>query len=180
MTSFDPDALSSDYSFLARQLEMVGDRDPIEILEGTPDALDAAMADVTRARANARPRPDAWSAAGVIGHLLDIEWLFGHRARTVLCEEDPVLVEMDHERWVDVQRHVDADPGVLLSSFRGVRRATVAFWRAVPDHAWDRSARHPGAGIPYSLGFMLRLQAGHDLAHLLQLDRTLSPTSPGA
>lgn len=173
---FPLDQAAAGYGFLARQIGLVGNRDPVDILAATPLVLGELVHDAPRERLSDRPRDLAWCGLEIIGHLADIEWVFGYRTRSVLCDEEPVFAEMDHDLWVSTQRHRDADVGDLLDRFTAVRGENVRFWRTLPDGALDRVGHHPGAGIPYSLRFMRVLQAGHDLAHADQLKRTLAPS----
>lgn len=172
MTSYET-ATSPEYSFLDRQLGLLGDRDPIEVLAETPAALAALVEGHPEERLARRPEPSAWSPREIIGHLIDADWVLGFRARIVRADQEPTLVPVDQELWVERQGWNRRPSTELLQLFGQVRAVTVDFWRGVEPHELERSGRHTGAGIDISLGLLRRIQAGHDLSHREQLERYL-------
>ena len=60
---------------------------------------------------------------------------------------------------------------------RRIRAVDLDFWRSLDDSELARTGHHPGAGIDISLHLLRRIQAGHDLSHLDQLERFLEQLS---
>lgn len=166
-------ASSSEYSFLDRQLGLLGDRDPIEVLAETPDALRALVAGHPEELLARRPRPGVWSPREILGHLIDADWVLGFRARILRAEAEPTLTPVDQELWVERHGWGKRESGEILELFAQVRAVTVDFWRSVEPAELERQGRHTGAGIDISLGLLRRIQAGHDLSHREQLERIL-------
>lgn len=165
------------YDFWDHQLEALGDRDPVEVLAGTPDALEEVLAGQPEERLARRPRPDAWSPLEIVGHLIDTEWVLGFRARTIRSDPSPSFHGIDQDAWVERQRWTERASGELLEQFRALRSVTVAFWRSVEPGELDRTGRHAGAGVELTLGLLGRIHAGHDLRHRDQLQRHLRTLS---
>ena len=159
-------------AYRRRLFERVGERDPVSILEETPAALAALVRGVETDELRRCPAPGKWSVLEVIGHLVDTEWVFGHRARAILSDERPAIVGIDQDRWVAKLAHGDADPTRLLEDFTTLRTLNARFWRSVDAADLDRVGLHDERGEE-ALGTMLRMCAGHDLHHLEQIGRML-------
>ncbi len=167
-------AVGESYSFLNRQLGLLGERDPLEVLAATPARLREL---VTRHDAEAlrrQPFPGKWTPLEILGHLLDTEWILGFRARTIFGDLEPNFLGCDQDRWVMEQGHNERSPEELLGLFESMRRVTLDFWRRRAGADQERVGHHGDAGVPFTLGLLRRVQAGHDLAHLEQLERYLA------
>src|SRR5207249_2705746 len=81
-------------------LGLIGDRDPLTILEGTSAELARLMAGLSAADL-ARPETQGkWSMLQVMRHLADSEIVWAYRIRRILSEDRP---------------HADPCPGILAS-----------------------------------------------------------------
>jgi hypothetical protein len=152
---------------------LLGDRDPIAVKAATADVLDEIVRSHTVEQIRSRPFEGKWTPNEVIGHLCDVEWVYGYRMRQILCEERPQMLGMDQDRWVSGQRYNDREPADLVRIFRAVRDANLCVWRQMTPADLDRVGLHNERG-PESLGTMLRMLAGHDLSHIAQITRYLA------
>ena len=155
---------------------LLGERDPLDTLEQTPAVLAEIVASTPPETLRARPFAGKWTPNEVLGHLLDTEWVFAYRVRTILCDERPRIVGMDQERWVEVQRHNEREPRALLDTFSALRRVNVALWRRLSAEQLQRAGLHDERGEE-SLATMLRMEAGHDLSHIDQMRRYIEATA---
>jgi hypothetical protein len=163
-------------AYRAKMDQLLGDRDPLDVLSATPDAVSRIAAEQPVAKMRSRPFPGKWTPNEIIGHLTDAEWVFGFRLRLILCEREPTIVGMDHDLWASGLHHNDADPGELVAMFSGLRRYNVPLWRRMTPADLKRTGRHNERGVE-SLGTMLRMAAGHDLSHIDQIQRYLEAAS---
>jgi hypothetical protein len=161
---FDPQA------YRERLFGLLGDREPLEVLAQTADALAEIARTHPAALLRSRPFEDKWTPNEVIGHLVDSEWVYGFRLRLILCEDNPTILGMDQDQWVAGQRHNQREPEEQVETFRTMRGLNLVLWKRVSPGELQRSGRHNERG-PESLGLMLRLLAGHDLSHLDQIAR---------
>ena len=161
------------YASLTSQVERLGNRDPIKVLAETPFALAKIIGEHSKDDLRRRPAPDKWSAVEIIGHLCDIDWVLGCRARTIAFDKEPRFLGMDQDLWVAKQDHRSREAVELLELFRGTRRGIVDFWRRRSPEEMARTGRHQEAGIEISLSLLLQIQAGHDLTHLDQIAASL-------
>ena len=151
-------------------LALVGDRDPVDLLSQTPTTLDDIIRKQSATILRARPFEGKWTPNEIIGHLVDGEWVYGYRLRLVLCENDAPILGTKQDAWVLRQHHNDREPSEQVAIFRTLRQLNVAAWRQLSPADLTRTGRHDERGTE-SLAVMLRMQAGHDLSHLNQIDR---------
>lgn len=159
-------------AYRKRLMDHLGDRDPLTVLARTGDALAGLVRENGAARLRVRPIEGKWSPLEVIGHFCDCEWVYGYRARLILCEDNPTILGMDQDRWVAGQRYQAREPMELVEQFRALRPHNLSLWRAMTPADLARAGQHSERG-PESLGLLLPLLAGHDLLHLDQLKRLL-------
>jgi hypothetical protein len=162
-----PSATDDPAAYVDALVSALGDRDPLEVLAATPARV-AAVADRVTADALERPpEPGAWSARDVLGHLLDVEVVYGFRMRLTLTEDEASYPGYDEKRWSALPK---AGFAALLDAFTAMRTVNVHLLGALPDAARSRVGHHGEQGRdPFDL--QVRKLAGHDLAHLDQLER---------
>lgn len=159
-------------AYRSRILALLGERDPLLVLAETPAALEAIVRANPAGALRARPFPGKWTASEVIGHLLDSEWTYGFRIRLILAEDHPAIIGINQDLWVKGHRHNEREPAELVEMFSALRRFTLDLWRRMGPADLERSGLHNERG-PETLNLMRRMIAGHDLAHLAQLELTL-------
>lgn len=165
--------LNDPKAYQNRMFAFLGDRDPLEVLAGTADALADIVkrhpADVMRRR----PFEGKWTPNEVIGHLSDSEWVYGFRVRMILCQDRPTLLGMDQDLWVAGQRLNEREPMELVTLFRELRKGNLALWKRMTPADLERVGLHAERG-PEPLSLIRRMNAGHDLSHLDQINRYLA------
>lgn len=159
-------------AYLEETLALLGDKDPITVLEETPTWL-AARTDHLAESAMRRPEgPGRWSLVQVFAHLADTEIVQGWRARITLTAERPMIVGFDQDRWVERFGYADCDPAEALHAFATMRRWNLRVWRTATADEMQRVGLHSERGEE-SFERLLRVTAGHDLRHRRQVDRIL-------
>ena len=170
-TSIPPD-VNPAYGFLNAQIALLGSREPIDVLAETRESLEEIVAQHSIEELQRRTN-ESWTGVEILVHLTDMEWIFGFRARTILCDDNPRLPEIDQNAWVSVQRPNDWPPEQVIVDFRALRGVNLQMWKRMTESDLERTGEHVGAGITISLGTLLRVHAGHDLRHLRQLHTAL-------
>lgn len=161
-----PDATGAPLEYRDALLALVGERDPLEIMAATPDAVAALCAGAPPAPAGAG---EEWSAADVVGHLVDVEIVFGFRYRLALTEDEPAYPGYDEKRFAALPKPPLDE---LVTTFRRLRAHNLhLLGRLGPDDLL-RVGVHGEQG-PETVDVIVRKLAGHDLAHLDQLRRTV-------
>jgi uncharacterized damage-inducible protein DinB len=151
-------------------LGLVADRNPIEILRETPGAVARAVATLTPQQLKTPEAPGKWSIASVLRHLADTDVVWGWRMRLILAQDRPPLTGFDQDLWAERLDYANADPNESLEAFIVLRRDNLRLIEhATPDDL-QRVGVHAERGEE-SVGYLVRLYAGHDLAHLAQIER---------
>jgi hypothetical protein len=158
--------------YIAAILGLLGTKDPIPVLKETPTWCEAQTARVSSERLAWREAPDKWSLIEILQHLADSEVVWGYRVRKVLAEERPQLVGFDQDLWARRLDYAGARRDQALAVFKSLRAAHVTLLRGLSEEDFARVGIHAERGEE-SLRHMMRLYAGHDLAHRRQITRVL-------
>jgi len=164
-----PSATQDPKAYVDALLATLGDRDPLEVLRAMPAVAGRTVEGLT-AEQWARPLgPGEWSAGQVLGHLFDVDLVYGFRWRLTLTEERPSYPGYDEKRFAELPKPAGSE---LLAVWERLRAANLALLAGTPRSAWERRGVHAEQGEePFAL--MVAKVAGHDLAHLNQLQRTV-------
>ncbi len=159
-------------AYIRAILDLLGERDALEVLGELPGAVRAMTAGLD-AETAARPEaPGKWSVLEVVRHLADSEIVFSWRLRLPIAQDQPPLTGFDQEAWS--VRLAGAYP--TLASALGVlevlRAANLALLGSLQPLDWERVGVHVERG-PETVRHMAKLYAGHDLVHRNQIARIL-------
>jgi uncharacterized damage-inducible protein DinB len=149
---------------------LLRDRDPIDVLRLTADKLDASLRGLSEEEMRRPEAPGKWSLCQVLRHLADSEIVWGWRIRLVLAQDRPSLTGYDQDAWAERLRYDEADPVLALKEFRTVREGNLRVLAGLTSDDLQRVGVHAERG-EQTLAHMLKLHAGHDLLHLIQIDR---------
>jgi hypothetical protein len=151
-------------------LNRLGDRDMLSVLDSSVAATRAMFEGLDDATIR-RPEADGkWSMLEVAHHLADGELVLGVRIRMIVAHDRPPIVAYDQDLWSQKLHYRDAKLDEVLEQFAVVRAANVRLARQLAPEEFTRVGIHTERGAE-SVGYTLRLLAGHDLVHLDQLAR---------
>ena len=86
-------------TYVAGLLGLLGDSDPVVVLEQTPSALQRFLEAVPAAIVGKPEAPGKWSIGEVVQHLADSELVGGFRLRMVMAHDRPTLTGYDQDLW---------------------------------------------------------------------------------
>jgi hypothetical protein len=164
-----PSATEDPAKYVQALLDVAEGHDTVGTLATTPVRALTLCAGLTPELAEREPEPGEWSAAQIIGHLFDVDIVYGFRWRLVLTETDPVYPGYDEARWTGLARLPFRQS---LGAWTDLRAANTALLRSLTAEDQDRTGRHGEQGQE-RLDVMNRKVVGHDLAHLNQLYRAV-------
>lgn len=151
-------------------LALLGDREPIAVLEKTPSEVARRVAGLSRDDL-ARPETQGkWSMTQVLRHLADGDLIWGYRLRRIIAEDRPAIYGYDQDLWADRLHYDRADAEGALAEFRALRAGHVRLIRMLGPAEKKRVGVHTERGEE-SIEHMIRMYAGHDILHMNQLDR---------
>ena len=157
-------------AYTAAVLDLLGSRDPMEVLRKTASRLRSALDGLSPERLGQPEAPGKWSVRVVLQHLADSELVWGYRLRMVLAHDRPRLTGYDQDLWAERLRYDEVDALQALADFAVFRAANLRLLAGASDDDLRRLGVHAERGEE-SVEHMIRLYAGHDLLHLRQLDR---------
>jgi hypothetical protein len=151
-------------------LALLGGQDPVEVLTSTPSTIRERTGALSEEQLARPPAAGEWSVAELLGHLWDAEIANAFRGRAILAQDTPRLAGYDQVAWALLAKPPFAE---LLDAFTALRRANLALLWGTPADRWERYGIHEERGRT-SYRLLTETTAGHDRAHLLQLDQTIA------
>lgn len=165
-----PDPVREPEAYTQALLDFIEGRDPLDILVSTPDIYRMKTDGLSDEILHRRPEANEWSLEELLGHFWHGEIVYSFRWRIILAQEHPALVGYDQDAWTSLARPPYQD---MLDAWAALRASNVMLIRDTPQDQWDRAGAHEERGEEsFRLG--VQLIAGHDIAHLKQLDKTLA------
>jgi len=158
------------HDYTAAILDLLGSREPMDVLTRTADALRSAIAGLSDAQLSQPEAPDKWSMRQVVQHLADSDLVWGYRVRLVLAQDRPPLNGYDQDLWAQRLHYEQAPIDEALDQFVVLRRGNLRLLTQASGDDLRRVGVHAERGEE-SVQHMMRMYAGHDLLHLRQLAR---------
>jgi uncharacterized damage-inducible protein DinB len=163
--------------YTAAVLELLGSKEPMNVLRSTPEAVRNAVDGLTERELSQPEAADKWSIRQVVRHLADSDLVWGYRVRLVLSQDRPTLTGYDQDRWAERLRYDQASVEMSLEDFSVLRRSNLHLLAGASLADLERVGVHTERGEE-SVSHMIRLYAGHDLLHLAQIARIRDAISP--
>ena len=145
------------------------------ILERTPATLDAMLRGLPAVWTDATDGPNTWSAFDVLGHLIHGEqgdWMT--RLNRVL-NHGPSRPFDPFDREAQFRESKGKSLDMLLDEFTALRHQNLADLRALnlTEDQLQLTGTHPVLG-PVTARQLLATWTAHDMAHILQISRTMA------
>jgi DinB family protein len=118
---------------------------------------------ISEERSLHRYAPEKWSIRQVLNHVNDGERLFVYRAFWFARGFDSPLPSFDQEVSVRAARADEVPWAEHVEEFRGLRLATLSFFRNLPAEAWDRKGI--ASDYPFTVRALAFIIGGHVAHH---------------
>ena len=116
-----------------------------------------------------RPRPDDWTAAEVLAHVLITEHLFVDRARAALAQDNVSVAPMDDEERQEQARSAQRMPvPQIVHGLLAQRRDTVRLLEPLSPQQLSRPFRHERRG-QLTASWLFQHVAEHEEEHAQQI-----------
>jgi uncharacterized damage-inducible protein DinB len=147
----------------------------LAILTRTPATLNAMLRDLPLAWTEATDGPNTWSAHTVLGHLVHGEQADWIPRISILLNHGPTRPFDPFDREAQFTQSAGKTTNTLLDEFTRLRVQSLTTLQAFHLDATDlvREGHHPAFG-PVTLRQLIATWTAHDLAHTLQISRTLA------
>jgi hypothetical protein len=139
--------------------------------EKGPKKLAAAVSGLSDKVLRYRAAPDKWCILEMIGHLADIEIVYGYRMRQMIADEKPVIAPIDQDQWAKNLGYLEASPAELLAQFGVNRHHNLRLLRRLKPDDLNKSAWHPERNTNVDLADMVQILATHDANHIEQIEQ---------
>lgn len=156
--------------YIGRILGYVEGQDAIKVQRATAAKLKKSIQGLSPKQLKWRPEPAKWSIAEIIAHLADAEIVASWRLRSVIGENGITIQPFDQDAWASAFQYRDRDARQSLDVFRVLRENNLAMLEEISRETWDNYGMHLERGKE-SIPHLIRMFAGHDTNHLLQIER---------
>jgi uncharacterized damage-inducible protein DinB len=166
-----PDEYSA---FNPAYVSLVPETEVSSALTRQPDELRALLAPVNGHREHFRYASGKWSVREVVGHIIDVERVFGHRAFSIARADPAPLPGFDENAYAQVAHADDRPLSDLLEEFAVVRRSNLFVLQHASEEEWMAVGIANNARVSVrALAFLL---VGHVRHHMGILEsRYLAP-----
>jgi uncharacterized damage-inducible protein DinB len=149
--------------FYARYVALVPETDILAVLERVAEEIRRLAASVPAERERHRYAEGKWSVREVLGHLVDGERVFGHRAFCFSRGERAALPSFDEP--VRGEARCDAIPlRELADELALVRRSNLTALRRLEPREWERVGT--ASDKPITVRALAWVMAGHPRHHV--------------
>jgi len=143
----------------------------LDAAEKNPRQLAAATSGLPAETLRYKPAPDKWSILEILGHLADVEIVFGHRIRQMLAEEKSAIAPMDQNSWAANLGYMETPAPEMIALFGVNRHHNLRILRRVKSQDLNKSAYHPELKRDVQLSEIVEKLDSHTQNHLRQIER---------
>lgn len=150
-------------AYYSTYIDKVPEGDVIDFLTSQITTTLELLASVPPALEQHRYAPDKWSVREVVGHVIDAERVFSHRAFSFARADQSPLPGMDQIDYASAS-NADMRPlPELAGELAAVRNSTLSMFRGLPEAAFGRSG--VASGYSFSVRSFVFIIAGHEIHH---------------
>ncbi len=146
-------------------------RKHLDAIEQGPSRIAEAVSGLDAAVLRFKPAPDKWCILEILGHLADIEVLYGYRMRQMIADREPVIAPIDQDEWARNLGYTSATPDELLAAYQAARKANLRLLRRLRPADLSKGAFHPERKAKVTLEDLIPMMSGHEPNHLAQIER---------
>ena len=82
----------------------------LDAAEKSPKEIAAAVSGLAEQILRYKPSPDKWCVLEILGHLADVEIIYGYRLRQMLADTKPIIAPLDQDAWAHNLNYLDSPP----------------------------------------------------------------------
>lgn len=138
--------------------------DVVGVLETQLDETLALLRGISEEKSLHRYAPEKWSLRQVLNHVNDAERVFLFRALWFARSFGSPLPSFDENVSAGAARADEVSWARHVEEFHGVRLATLAFFRNLPEEAWMRSGT--ASDYLFTVRALAYITAGHVAHHV--------------
>jgi hypothetical protein len=152
--------------------QLVGDRNPVELLTTTLEEYRDAAALLADASWNQPYAPGKWTMRQVMVHVAQWEMILGFRVVAGLASPGLTIQMADQDALMTHAGGIDG--ATAFSAFEGARRLNISVVQALSGDDRATPVVHPEYGA-MTVNDLIVQMAGHGMHHLKQIREALGP-----
>jgi hypothetical protein len=146
-------------------------RKHLDAAEKSPKEIAAAVSGLSPTVLRYRSDPAKWCILEILGHLADIEIVYGYRLRQMLADKKPVIAPMDQDAWAKHLGYMETPTAELVALYGLNRHHNLRLLRGMKPEDLEKSAFHPEHKKDVTVARIVEQMAGHGVNHLAQIEK---------
>lgn len=143
----------------------------LEAAEKSPKEIAAVVSGLPEHVLRYKPSPEKWCVLEILGHLADVEIIYGYRLRQMLADTKPVIAPLDQNAWARNLNYMDCRPSELVAFYGLGRHHNLRLLRGLKPSDLSKSAFHPELQREVTVADLVERMGGHGAAHLQQIEK---------
>ena len=149
----------------------------LDAAEKSPKDIAAAVSGLSDEVLLYKPSPDKWCVLEILGHLADVEIVYGYRLRQMLADNKPTIAPLDQDAWARNLNYLDSPPSELVAFYGLARCHNLRLLRTLKASDLSKSAFHPEIQGNVTVADLVERMGGHGSGHLRQIERLKAEAS---
>ena len=113
----------------------------------------------------------------ILGHLADVEIVYGYRLRQMLADTKPVIAPINQDAWARNLNYLDSPASELVASYGLGRHHNLRLLRSLKASDLSKSAFHPELQREVTVADLVERMGGHGAGHLQQIEKLKASAS---
>ncbi len=156
---------SSEYAeYYGLYIDRVPNGNIMELMLDQIDEFSSVLGGISAEQACVIHEPYTWTIQQVVGHLIDVEKVFGYRGHRFACNDLRPILGMEQNEYVDNLDYELPRLDDMAIELKCTRRSNSLFFKRLPAEAWDRQGTVDGNIV--SVRAIAYILVGHVTHHL--------------
>jgi DinB superfamily len=143
----------------------------LDAAEKSPKEIAAAVSGLSDRILRYKPSPDKWCVLEILGHLADVEIVYGYRLRQMLADTKPVIAPLDQDAWARNLNYLDSPPSELVEFYGLGRHHNLRLLRNLKASDLSKSAFHPEMQREVTVADLVERMGEHGATHLQEIEK---------
>src|SRR5208283_4690327 len=152
-------------------------RKHLDAAEKSPREIASAVSGLPEKVLRYKPSPEKWCVLEILGHLADVEIIYGYRLRQMLAGTKPVIAPLDRDAWARNLNYMDSPASELVAFYGLGRHHNLRLLRSLKASDFSKSAFHPELQREVTVADIVERMGGHGASHLHQIERLKAAAS---
>jgi hypothetical protein len=146
----------------------------LDAAEKSPKEIASAVSGLSDKILRYKPSPEKWCVLEILGHLADVEIIYGYRLRQMLADNKPVFAPLDQDAWARNLGYLEAPAPELVAFYGLARHHNLRVLRRVTAGDYAKCAFHPEMQRDVTVAELVEMMGGHGAGHLAQIEKLKS------